>query len=167
MFNEPKIKYNFVMTRDEALKLINQTYLGQLEITENTRFSTWQAAKKIYHSNDFGIDPESYGMTKSNLNRLNLIGLTKYVQEGNPLPPVELVKNYQKGVKDMCDNAEHFDGTYGSRGEQKIHKTSCYYNRATRQVAVFNKETGDVITAGKYNPGAFDRFLDIKHLGQL
>ena len=167
MFNEPKTKFSFVMTRDEALKLIEETYPGQLEITDNKRFSDWQAAKKIYHANDFGINPEDYGMTKYNIMRLNRIGLTKYVREGRPLPPIKLVKDYQMAVKNMYDHAEHFDGKFSSRGEQKIHETSYSYNESTRQVAGFNKETGDIITAGKDSPRAFDRFLDTKHLGRL
>ena len=126
-FNEPKNKLNFVMTRDEALKLIEETYPGQLEITDNKRFSDWQAAKKIYHANDFGINPEDYGMTKYNIMHLNRIGLTNYVREGRPLPPIKLVKDYQMAVKNMYDHAEHFDGKFSSRGEQKIHETSyCY-----------------------------------------
>jgi len=167
IFNEPKTKFSFVMTRDEALKLIEETYPGQLEITDNKRFSDWQAAKKIYHASDFGINPEDYGMTKYNIMRLNCIGLTKYVREGRPLPPIKLVKDYQMAVKNMYDHAEHFDGKFRSRGEQKIHETSYSYNESTRQVAGFNKETGDIITAGKYSPRAFERFLDTKHLGRL
>ena len=61
-FNEPKP--NFVMTQNDALKLIEETYPGQLEITGNERISDWQAAKKIYHASDFGVNPEDYGMTK-------------------------------------------------------------------------------------------------------
>ena len=167
IFNEPKTKFSFVMTRDEALKLIEETYPGQLEITDNKRFSDWQAAKKIYHASDFGINPEDYGMTKYNIMRLNRIGLTKYVREGHPLPPIKLVKDYQMAVKNMYDHAEHCDGKFSSRGEQKIHETSYSYNESTRQIAGFNKETGDIITAGKYSPRAFDRFLDTKHLGRL
>jgi hypothetical protein len=166
-FNEPKTKFSFVMTRDEALKLIGETYTGQLEITDNKRFSDWQAAKKIYHASDFGINPEDYGMTKYNIMRLNRIGLTKYVREGHPLPPIKLVKDYQMAVKNMYDHAEHCDGKFSSRGEQKIHETSYSYNETTRQIAGFDKETGDIITAGKYKTPAFDRFLDTKHLGQL
>ena len=77
------------------------------------------------------------------------------------------IKDYQMAVKNMHDHAEHFDGKFSSRGEQKIHETSYSYNESTRQVAGFNKETGDIITAGKYSPRAFDRFLDTKHLGRL
>ena len=110
---------------------------------------------------------EDYGMTKYNIMHLNRIGLTNYVREGRPLPPIKLVKDYQMAVKNMYDHAEHFDGKFSSRGEQKIHETSYCYNESTRQVAGFNKETGDIITAGKYSPRAFDRFLDTKHLGRL
>ena len=88
-------------------------------------------------------------MTKYDIMRLNRIGLTKYVQEGRPLPPTKLIKDYQMAVKNMYDYAEHFDGEFSSRGEQKIHQTSYSYNKSTRQVAVLNKEMGDVITAGK------------------
>jgi hypothetical protein len=77
-FNEPKP--NFLMTKDEALKLIKETYPGQLEITANERISDWQAAKNIYQISDFGINAEDYGMTKDNLNHLQRIGLTNYVR---------------------------------------------------------------------------------------
>lgn len=167
MFNEPKPKFNFVMTKDEAIHLIDETYPGQLEITVNKRFSEWQAAKKIYHAIDFGINPENYRMTKDDILRLNGIELTKYVREGRPLPPIKLVNDYQMAIKNMCDHAEHSDGKFNSRGEQKIYETSYSYNKSTRQVAVFNKETGDIITAGKYSSKAFTRFLETMDLGRL
>ncbi len=166
-FNEAKSKVNFIMTKDEALKLISKTYPGQLEITANERISDWQAAKKIYHASEFGINPEDYGMTKDNILRIQSIGLTKYVREGRPLPPIKLIKAYQMAVKNMCDNSKQSDGKFSSRAEQKIHQTTYSYNKITRQIAGFNKKTGDLITAGKYSPRAFDRFLDTKHLGRL
>jgi hypothetical protein len=164
-FNEPKP--NFIMTKDEALKILSKTYLGQLEIRDNERISDWQAAKKIYHVSDFGINPEDYGMTKDNILQLQRIGLTNYVREGRPLPPIKLVKAYQMAVKNMCDHSQHSDGKFSSRGEQKIHQVTYCYNEDTRQVAGFNKETGELITAGKYSPRAFNRFLDTMHLGRL
>jgi len=67
----------------------------------------------------------------------------------------------------MCDHSQHSGGRFSSRGEQKIHQVTYSYNESTRQVAGFNKETGELITAGKYSPRAFNRFLDTMHLGQL
>lgn len=155
------------MSNEEALKVIDKTYPGQLEISANERISDWQAAKKIYHASDFGINPEDYGMTKVNIMRLQRIGLTKYVREGHPLPPIELVKDYQMAVKNSCDHSKHSDGKYSSRGEQKIHNVTYCYNERTRQITVFKKETGDLITAGKSSPRSFDRFLDTMNLGRL
>lgn len=102
-----------------------------------------------------------------NIMRLNHIDLTKYVRESRTLPPIKLVKDYQMAVKNMYDHAEHFDGKFRSRGEQKIHETSYFYNETTRQVAEFNKETVDILTAGKYSPKELNRFLDTKHLGHF
>lgn len=103
------------MTRDEALKLIKETYPGQLEITPNERINDWQAAKKIYHASDYVINPEDYGMTKDNLKHLERIELTKYVREGHPLPPIKLVKNYQMVVKKTCDHSKYSAGKYSPR----------------------------------------------------
>jgi hypothetical protein len=63
-FNQPKP--NFIMSKDEALKIIDKTYPGQLEIRDNERISDWQAAKKIYHVSDFGINPEDIRTTMIN-----------------------------------------------------------------------------------------------------
>lgn len=71
-FNEPKP--NFIMTRDDALKLLKKTYPGQLKITDNERISDWQAAKKVYHASDFGVNPEDYGITKEQLRQINRVG---------------------------------------------------------------------------------------------
>ena len=168
-FNEKKIKYYFVMTKDEALKTIRETYTGEVKIGDNNRFSAWQAAKKLYHAPEFGINPELYGITKDDLRRLNFIGLTNYVREGRPLPPMELINDFQMAVKNMCENpnSRRFDGEYSSRGEEKTHDAFYCCNKYTRQVAAFNKETRDIITAGKYNLRAYNRFVDTRHLGNL
>ena len=164
-FNEPKP--NFIMTKDEALRIIDKSYPGQLEIRANERISDWQGAKKIYHVSDFGINPEDYGMTKDNILKIQRIGLTNYAREGHPLPPIKLVKAYQMAVKNMCEHFQHSDGRFSSRGEQKVYDVTYSYNIETRHVAAFNKQTGDLITAGKYSRRPFDRFLDTMHLGRL
>ena len=165
-FNEPKP--NFVMTQDEALKLIKETYPGQLEITANERISDWQAAKKIYHVSDFGINPEDYGMTKEQLRKIETVGLTNYIRLDNPPPPIELIKDYQAAIKGFCKNSEKLpNGTYNSRGDQKVHKSSFYYNEETRTIVTFNKETQDLITASTYNQKHFAMFIITKHLGRL
>jgi hypothetical protein len=61
------------LTRLVALKLLKETYRGQLKITENERFSDWQAAKKVYHASEFGVNSENYGMTKEQLRQINKV----------------------------------------------------------------------------------------------
>lgn len=105
-------------------------------------------------------------MTKYNTIRLNHIGLTKYVREERLLSPIKVVRNYQMIVKNMYDHVEHFDSKSSSRGEQKIHETFYSYNKRTRQIAGFNKETSNIITTGKYSFRSFDHFFDTKYLGR-
>lgn len=69
---------------------------------------------------------------------LERIGLTKYVREGCPLPPLKWVKAYQMAVKNMCDHSKHSDGKFSSKGEQKIHEASYCYNESTRQVVKYS-----------------------------
>ncbi len=94
-------------------------------------------------------------MTKEQLGKIETLGLTKYVQLGNPLPSVELIKDYQVGLKGFCENSERFlSGTYSSRGDQKVHKSSFSYNDDTRKIVIetaFNMGTQDLITASTYN----------------
>ena len=107
-------------------------------------------------------------MTKEQLRKIETVGLPKYVRLGNPLPSVELIKDYQAAVKGFCENSEKLpSGTYSSRGDQKVHKSSFYYNDETRKIVAFNMETQDLITASTYNPKDFAMFRVTKNLGRL
>ena len=104
-------------------------------------------------------------MTKEQLRQINRVGLTKYVQLGNILPPVELIKDYQAAVKVFCKNSERLpSGTYNSRGDQKVHKSSFYFNEDTQRIVSFNIETQDLITAGTYNFKEFSMFRVTKNI---
>jgi hypothetical protein len=70
-------------------------------------------------------------------------------------------------IKGICDDFKPVDGTYNSSGEQKVIEAYYCYNTETRQIVAFNKKTGDLITAGKYRSGAFNRFVDTMDLGIL
>ena len=74
-FNEPR--QNYVMSQAEALTKINYTYMGKMDIVDDFYVSDWQAAKKIYHAMEFGINPEDYGMSRDNLKLIEKHGLTR------------------------------------------------------------------------------------------
>lgn len=52
-------------------------------------------------------------------------------------------------VKNMCDHSPDYDGKFSSRGEKKTHQVTYCYNKSTRQLAGFSKETGELINASK------------------
>ena len=124
-------------------------------------------AKHVYHAENFGIGPKAkeYGMTRQQLKDLRKDGLTKYVRKGNPLPPIQLVQDFKKALKDTCKSSsfQRTDADYfGKNGKSPI---SSYYNESTKTVISFNKKTGDLITAHKYSTFHFDQFLVNKQLG--
>ena len=172
-WNEPKamdrniVQKGDVMTHNEALALLDQTYTDELQVTQTEKIGDRQVAKHVYHAENFGIDPKAkeYGMTRQQLKDLRRDGLTKYVRKGNPLPPIQLVQDFKKALKDTCKSSsfQRTDADYfGKDGKSR---TSNYYNKSTKRVISFNKKTGDLITAHKYSPFDFDQFLFNKQLG--
>lgn len=166
-FNQPKTSYNFVMSDQEAKRQVNEMYPGVLEISPNTHISDVKAAGKIYHASQLGVYPEDYGMKNEDVKRINEIGIYNYAKEGRPLPPIELIKDYQMAMKDICTNGKLLEGTYSSKAEQKIHKAIYKYDMQTRKVVGFYRETGELITATKYKESTFQNFILTKNLGTL
>lgn len=166
-FNQPKTSYNFVMSDQEAKRQVNEMYPGVLEISPNTHISDVKAAGKIYHASQLGVCPEDYGMKNEDVKRINEIGIYNYAKEGRPLPPIELIKDYQMAMKDICTNGKLLEGTYSSKAEQKIHKAIYKYDMQTRKVVGFHRETGELITATKYKESTFQNFILTKNLGTL
>ena len=48
---------DFMMSKDEAIKLLQETYSGSIQVTKELRISDWQAVNHIYHGN--GVDVNS------------------------------------------------------------------------------------------------------------
>jgi len=106
-FNEPKL--NFVITQDETLKLIKETYPGQLEITVNERISDWQAAKKIYHAGDFGLNPEDTKMTKDQyLVRFEIIRVFSFKSVTKTFYIREFFNSHKVSNKGICEMKQIF-----------------------------------------------------------
>ena len=81
-------KDQFIMSKQEALNLLDNTYTGSKIISETEKISDWQMAKKIYHLNGLGVSPEDYGMSKDEVNSIRKDGLVKYTMKGGKLPPI-------------------------------------------------------------------------------
>ena len=71
----------FVMSKQEALNRLEKTYPGSKNISETEKISNWQMAKKVYHLNGLGVNPEEYGISKDELNTIRKDGLVKYTMK--------------------------------------------------------------------------------------
>lgn len=150
-------KDQFVMSKQEALNLLDNTYTGSKIISETEKVSDWQMAKKVYHLNGLGVNPEKYGMSKAEVNAIRNDGL-KYTMNGGKLPPIELVRAGQNRIYDICYNDTVARKENGIFGEQDQH-CSFYYNTETRHIIYFNNIDGDLIMGEKFRKNYFNNSL--------
>ena len=148
----------FVMSKQEALNLLDNTYTGSKKISETEKISDWQMAKKVYHLNGLGVNPEKYEMSKDELNAIRKDGLIKYTMKGGTLPPIELIYEGQNQIEEICQNETTFRKENGSFGKVKK-PSNFYYNRDTRQIIYFDKFTGDLIMGDKFRQPYFNKAL--------
>ena len=161
----------FVMSRDEALKLVNDTYGGSTQITEDCKVTDWQIAKKAYHFHKgFNMDLNNY----DNFDKQDLVnlqntdgGLITYVRKGGTLPPIEFINDAKKQLTDFCllektkviKDAQHYGQHSG------VTPGIMFYNDEIGRIAIFNKTSGDLITTETYKPKPFNKFVEGCYLG--
>jgi hypothetical protein len=151
-------KDQFFMSKQEALNVLDNTFTGSKIISETEKISDWQMAKKIYHLNGLGVNPEEYGMSKAEVNSIRKDGLVKYTMNGGKLPPIDLIRAGQNRIHDICYNdttAKKEEGTFGKQNQP----SSLYYNTDTRHIIYFNKDDGDLIMGEKFREAYFNRSL--------
>jgi hypothetical protein len=151
-------KDQFVMSKQEALNLLDNTYTGSKIISETEKISDWQMAKKVYHLNGLGVNPQEYGMSKAEVNSIRKDGLVKYTMNGGKLPAIELIRAGQNRIHDICYNDTTAKKEKGTFGKQDQH-SSLYYNTDTRYIIYFNKDDGDLIMSEKFREAYFNRSL--------
>ena len=104
------------MSHDEAVKLLQETYRGSMQVTKDFRIGDWQAASHLYHGNGVGVDPGAFGMSQAELDKLRG-GFINYARKGYKLPSIEHVRAYQTSLKTICldstsirhDDAEYYN----------------------------------------------------------
>jgi hypothetical protein len=72
-----------------------------MQVTEDFIIGDWQAASHLYHGNGVGVDPESFGMSQAELDKLRG-GFINYARKGYKLPSIEHVRAYQTSLKTIC-----------------------------------------------------------------
>jgi hypothetical protein len=153
----------FVMSYDEAIKLLQETYSGSMQVTKEFRISDWQAASHLYHGNGVGVDPAAFDMTQAQLDKLR-DGFINYTRKGYTLPSIDHVRTYQTSLKNICidpstdrrDDSEY----YYKHG---VERTTVFKNG--RYLVCFNQTTGDLITGDKQRPGTIRKFNETNRIG--
>ena len=142
--------------------MIKETYQGSLQVTNEQSSDYWQACKKIYHVIDFEIDPREYEMSQKQLMKISDPGgLIRYVQEGNPLSPIEFVKKFVSTLKDYCLNKEAFKNEYESHKVKSRNKPAVIFSiEATREKITFDKETGLFVSGQRVRVKSFNNYID-------
>jgi len=154
----------FIMSRSDALQLIRETYPGFKQITDKLKVTDWQGAKKCYHHKGLGVKPE---LSRKQLREIREDGLVTYVRKGRKLPSIKHVHDIQDSIKRICDlqGTRHKDAKhYGKNTGETL--TIMYYNEDTRQICLFNKSSGDLITADKFNKNYFRKTVDAAQVGK-
>jgi hypothetical protein len=146
----------FVMSYDEAVKLLQETYSGSMQVTEDLRIGDWQAASHLYHANGVSVDPAAFGMTQAELGKLR-DGFINYARKGYKLPSIDHVRAYQTSLKTICldctsirrDDTEYFY-------KHGVSRSVTFQNG--RYLICFNATTKDLITGDKQRVGTIRKF---------
>lgn len=92
---------------DDAMAILEARY-GSNYIAINNgelKIQDWQAAKKVNHAVCFGINPSDYGISQKQLLEINKKGgIVTYLQRGNKLPSLDLIRAYQNAIKTFCED---------------------------------------------------------------
>ena len=168
-------KNGFVMSYEEALELVQETYSGSFQINERWKVSDWQGAKHIYHAPGMGVNPEDYGFTSKELElirgepRYEGGGLVAYARRGYRLPPIEMIREYQLKIKESCENAPIKRTNVPYYGKDHCYSATVFATPpepdSSATIVAFNEATGDLITGDRQRRQMFDRFQDQNFLG--
>ena len=161
----------YLLSVDDALAILKARY-GPIDnpnfiAVENGEFKIpeQQAVKKIEHAVCFGINPAAYDFTQDQAKEINAKGgIVAYLRKGKKLPSLDLIRAYQNAIKNFCEDRNQSDRNDEStfRGEPSI----TFFNKETRQVVIFDRETKIFLTAYKISPDQLIRYLKTDKIGE-
>ena len=154
---------SFVMSHDESIELLQETYSGSMQITEDLKIGDWQAASHLYHANGVNVDPVKFGTTQAELEKLR-DGFISYTRKRYKLPSIGYVKACQTSLKTICldcssirrDDTEYFY-------KHSVSKSVTFQNG--RYLICFNGTTKDLITGDKQREETMRKFNQTNRIG--
>ena len=160
----------YLLSSDDAKAILKARY-GPIDnlnfiAVENGEFKIpeEQAAKKIEHAVCFGINPAAYDFSQDQAKEINdKGGIVSYLRKGKKLPSLDLIRAYQNAIKNFCEDRNQSDRNDEStfRGELSI----TFFNKETRQVVIFNRETKIFITAYKIAERRANEYITNGNIG--
>lgn len=131
---------------------------GEFKIQE------WQATKKLEHAICFGITPADYGFSQDQAKEINAKGgIVAYIRKGNKFPSLDLTRAYQNAIKNFCEDRNQSDRNDESFFQGKPSIT--FFNKETRQAAIFDREPKIFITAYSLSDRSVDPYLKTGNIG--
>ena len=144
--------------------ILNQHFItvenGEFKIQE------WQAVKKIEHAVRFGLKPKDFDFSHDQAKQINAKGgIVAYVRKGNKLPSLDFIRAYQNAIKNFCEDPNQSVRNDRStfRGDLSI----TFFNKETRQVVIFTRETKIFITAYKLTENSAEEYLRTGDIGDV
>jgi len=157
-----------ILSYDAALAILEEKYGSNSVAVENGKFyiQDWQAVKKIEHAVCFQINPGNYNFSQEQAREINYGkgGLVAYVQKGKTLPSLDFVRVYQNSIKNFCENR-----SLSSRNDESTFRGKpcvTFFDKKTRLIVVFDKETNFFVTAYKLAERSVDEYLTNGNIGE-
>lgn len=161
---------------DEAQEFIARNYP---DVTfENGETITGKAAAgHIYHAQDFGVDPQNFGMTQKVAEELSIGGLVEHVMHGTKSSPTSKhVKAYQNAIGKMRKEIQSTPNNHPGAGIKTDVKffdingerlAKVYYRNKDGEffTIVFDNKDQTMISAHQRNDREFGRFESNNELG--
>ena len=156
----------YILEEDDALAILEARYGSNFIAVEKGEFKVqeWQATKKLEHAFCFGTKPEYYGFSQEQAKEINTgkRGLVAYLRKAKNSPSLDLIRAYQNATKNFCEDrnlsVRNDESTF--RGEPSI----TFFNKETRQVVIFDRETKIFITAYKISK---NQIVDYEKTGNI
>jgi hypothetical protein len=156
-----------VLDHKEALAILDRKYGSKSMKVLNGRLKieNWQAAKKIEHAPEFGINLADYGFSTSQAAEINQSGggIAAYVEKGKELPSNELITAYQLVIKNFCEGPH---SVMNDRASFQGKSAVVFLNPRTGHIAIFNSDTNAFITAYRLSGTNLDRYLTNGTIGK-
>jgi hypothetical protein len=162
----------FVMSKEEAKILINQTYrqIDQVGNDKDARIPHKRLAYKIYHSIDY-LGAKELIADQLDLDMIlnipNTGGFEKYVMRGGRLPSNKFMQKYSDSVINLClredtERLVDFNFTDNS-GTRKVIN---YSNEKALVMTLFDpQKNGDIIYGSRKSQSQYLRALNLSSIG--